>query len=91
MSPYLPSLQYPASEVQPFFPCVHLQYLTLRPSYSQLLSKKRKRKKNLIHKQNLKSVLFTESESVLIVCNEFLLILATFKVFSYTYTGSMYY
>jgi len=31
MSPYLPSLQYPASELQPFFPCVHLQYLMLRP------------------------------------------------------------
>ena len=31
MSPYLPSLQYPASEVQSFFPCVHIQNLTLRP------------------------------------------------------------
>ena len=31
MSVYLPSLQYPASEVQSFFPCVHLQNLTLRP------------------------------------------------------------
>ena len=90
MSPYLPSLQYPASEVQPFFPCVHLQYLTLRPSYLQPL-KKEKGKKKLIHKQNLKSVLFTESESALIVCNEFLLILATLKVISYTYTGPFYY
>ena len=34
MSPYLPSLQYPASEVQSFFPCVHLQNLWSEIGYS---------------------------------------------------------
>ena len=54
MSPYLPSLQYLTSEVQPFFPCVHLQNLTLRPCFwywkkyityevSTILSRKREK------------------------------------------------